>query len=175
MNTPAPTILDAAGRPFQKASYSGAGAGFGGQMRDWRPGLKSADASVLPALNLGNGRAEDLVRNNAIASGAVQLHVDNIVGHLFRLSYKPRYQRLGMKEEDARSFAKDVEAAWAEYAEDDSNCWLDVERKRTFTMMIRESVATHTRLGEAMGVPYWLDRYGASFKTAVKLLSPKRV
>jgi capsid protein len=40
-----------------------------------------------------------------------------------------------------------VEAAWYEYAEDDF-CGIDAERKRTFTMMIREGVATHAFNGE---------------------------
>ncbi|WP_407254598.1 hypothetical protein [Escherichia coli] len=42
-----------------------------------------------------------------------------------------------MGEEEARAFSREVEAAWKEFAEDDC-CCIDVERKRTFTMMIRE-------------------------------------
>ncbi|MGT4935234.1 hypothetical protein ACRWDQ_25845, partial [Escherichia coli] len=42
----------------------------------------------------------------------------------------------------ARAFSREVEAAWKEFAEDDC-CCIDVERKRTFTMMIREGVAMH--------------------------------
>lgn len=161
-------------QPFAE-SFSGAGRGFGGQLASWTPQQKTMDAALLPNLARGNARADDLARNHGIASSGIQLHVDHIVGHLFRLSYKPRWRRLGIDEQDARSFARDVEAAWLEYAEDPVGCWIDAERKRTFTMIIREAVGTHTRLGESMAVAEWLDRRGSLFKTAIKMISPHRV
>lgn len=163
------------GRAFSSTSYSGAGRGFGEQLVHWSPPVRTADANLLPTLGEGNARAEDLVRNHGIAAGGVQLHVDHIVGHLFRLSYKPRWRRLGVAEEDALAFAKDVEEAWGETAEDPSGCWLDAERKRTFTMIVRESIATHTTLGEIMATSEWIERRGSVFKTAIKMVSPHRV
>lgn len=159
----------------QMSAWQGAGSGFGGQLEQWIPQLKSMDASLLPNLNLGNARAEDVTRNNAFAANGVQLHIDNIVGHLFRLSYKPRWRRLGISDEDARHFADDVEAWWMEYAEDPIGCWLDAERKRTATMMVREAVATHTRLGEITAAAEWIERRGTSMRTAIRMVSPKRV
>ncbi len=166
-------ILDSQGRPFKASAYEGAGNGMDGQLRGWNTRPMMADAAILPSLDLGNGRAEDLVRNNAFASNAVQLHVDNIVGHLFRLSYKPRWQRLGINEQDAIAFSRDVEQIWTEIS-DDPSCWLDVERKRTFTMMIREGVATHTRLGEVMAVPFY-ERSNSPLNTGIKVINPNRV
>jgi len=159
----------------QMNGFQGAGAGFGGQLAQWAPSLKTVDAALLPQLDLGNARTEDVVRNNAFASNGVQLHIDNIVGHLFRLSYKPMWRNLGMSEEDARAFARDVEQGWLEIAEDEQGCWLDAERKRTFTMMIREGVGTHTSLGEITAAAEWIDRPGSLIKTAIKVVSPKRV
>ncbi len=179
MSAPDITFLDGRGQPMTKASansYTGTGAGFGGQMERWNPQAKTADAALLPSLKSGNARAEDLVRNHGLASGGVQLHVDNIVGHLFRLSYKPRWRALGMNEEDARAFARDVEAAFTEYAEDPVGCWVDAERKRTLTMMIREVVATHATVGEGMGAAEWIDdQPGRLFNTAIKIINPLRV
>ncbi|GAB5451827.1 MAG: phage portal protein [Halioglobus sp.] len=163
------------GRPFGATSYSGAGRGFGGQLAEWAPAARTVDGNLLPSLELGNARSEDLVRNHGVAAGGVQLHVDHIVGHLFRLSYKPRWRRLGISEDDARAFARDVEDAWAETAEDATGCWLDAERKRTFTMIIRESIATHTTLGEIMATAEWIERPGSNFRTAIKMISPHRV
>lgn len=167
-------IVDVKGNPIS-ASYSASGEGFGGQLVDWSPPLQTADAGLLPGLDMGNARADDLVKNHGYASGAVQLHVDNVVGSLFRLSYKPQWRSLGISEQDARSFAIDVEAAFREHAEDSVNCYFDAERKRTFTMMIREIVATHATYGEAMFAAEWIERPGSLYKTAIKMVSPKRV
>ena len=170
-----PIIIDETGRPLRQMNYQGAGAGFGGQLRDWYPGLKTIDAALLPDLKLGNARAEDVVRNNAFAANGVQLHVDNIVGDAFRLSYKPDYLALGIKKEDARAFSRDVEAAWQEVAEDPVGCYLDAERKRTFSMMMRECVSTHTRVGEDMSTAEWIPDSGSLISTAIKSVTPKRV
>ncbi|SFM71523.1 phage portal protein [Marinobacter pelagius] len=177
MKAPDIKLLDARGRPLPSAeSYTGTGTGFGGQLQRWNPRPKTADAALLPELKRGNARAEDLVRNHGLASNGVQLHVDNIVGHLFRLSYKPRWRALGMSEEDARDFARDVEAAFTEWAEDPINCWVDAERKRTLTMMVREVVATHSTVGEAMGSAEWIERRpGALYATAIKMVNTHRV
>ncbi|EFC0512378.1 TPA: hypothetical protein M2P98_005297, partial [Escherichia coli] len=62
-----PVLIDVNGVPLRESlSYNGGGAGFGGQMAEWLPPAQSADAALLPALRLGNARADDLVRNNGI-------------------------------------------------------------------------------------------------------------
>lgn len=67
-----PVLIDVNGVPLRESlSYNGGGAGFGGQMAEWLPPSQSADAALLPALRLGNARADDLVRNNGIAANAV--------------------------------------------------------------------------------------------------------
>lgn len=177
MKVPEVTFVDAQGQPLRSAeSYTGTGAGFGGQLQRWNPRAKTADAALLPDFQKGNARAEDLVRNHALAKNGVQLHVDNIVGHMFRLSYKPRWRALGISEEDARVFSKEVEDAFTEYAEDPINCWVDAERKRTLTMMCREIVATHTSAGEGMASAEWIEgRPSSLFNTAIKLVSHHRV
>ncbi|MBW4978328.1 phage portal protein [Marinobacter adhaerens] len=177
MKTPDISFVDISGQPIRRAeSYTGTGTGFGGQLQRWNPRAKTADAALLPDLKRGNARAEDLVRNHALAKNGVQLHVDNIVGHMFRLSYKPKWRALGMSEEDARAFAKEVEDAFTEYAEDPINCYVDAERKRTLTMMCREITATHTSAGEGMASAEWITgRPGALFNTAIKLVNHHRV
>ncbi|HGT2813085.1 TPA: phage portal protein [Klebsiella pneumoniae] len=156
------------------AGYSGGGIGFGGQLRDWSPRLESADAALLPTLERGNARADDLTRNNGYAANALQLHQDHIVGSFFRLSYRPSWRYLGIDENSARDFAREVEAAWWEFAEDDQ-CTIDVERKRTFTMIMREAVAVHSRSGEVFCQPAWSDNSRRLFRTQFQMVSPKAV
>lgn len=159
----------------QTSTYTAGGRGFGGQMGDWNPRKMSQDAALLPVLSKANARADDLVRNHATAANAIQLHQDQIVGHLFRLSYKPMWRRLGISEEDARAMARDVQDAWFEYAEDPHGC-IDVEGHRTFTEMIREVVAVHAGQGEAMIQPVWREDGGHHlFKTQFAMVSPRSI
>jgi len=158
----------------QYAGYNGGGPGFGGQLIGWNAPQQSADAALLPTFYRGNARSDDLVRNNGLASNAVQLHQDHIVGNLFKLSYRPNYKHLGISRDDARAMAKDIEAAWTEYAED-PHCLIDIERKRTFTMMIREGVSSHAFNGEACVQPAWEAAPGSIFRTVFKMVSPKRI
>ncbi len=156
------------------AGYHGGGGGFGGQLRAWNPPSESADAALLPNFSRGNARADDLIRNNGYAANAIQLHQDHIVGSFFRLSHRPSWRFLGISEEEARAFSREVEAAWKEFAEDDC-CCIDAERKRTFTMMIREGVAMHAFNGELCAQATWDSSATRLFRTQFKMVSPKRV
>lgn len=170
-----PILIDVNGVPLRESlSYNGGGAGFGGQMAEWLPPSQSADAALLPALRLGNARADDLVRNNGIAANAVALHKDHIVGHMFLISYRPNWRWLGMRETAAKSFVDEVEAAWSEYAEGMFG-EIDVEGKRTFTEFIREGVGVHAFNGEIFVQPVWDTESTQLFRTRFKAVSPKRV
>lgn len=177
MKTPTiPTLLGPDGMTSLReyAGYHGGGSGFGGQLRAWNPPGESVDAALLPNFTRGNARADDLVRNNGYAANAIQLHQDHIVGSFFRLSHRPSWRYLGIGEEDARAFSREVEAAWKEFAEDDC-CCIDVERKRTFTMMIREGVAMHAFNGELFVQATWDTSPSRLFRTQFRMVSPKRI
>lgn len=177
MKTPTiPTLLGPDGMTSLReyAGYHGGGSGFGGQLRSWNPPGESVDAALLPNFTRGNARADDLVRNNGYAANAIQLHQDHIVGSFFRLSHRPSWRYLGIGEEEARAFSREVEAAWKEFAEDDC-CCIDVERKRTFTMMIREGVAMHAFNGELFVQATWDTSPSRLFRTQFRMVSPKRI
>ena len=46
------------------------------------------------------------------------------------------------------------------------------KRKRTATMMVREAVGTHTRLGEVSAAAEWIERRGTPMRTAAPSRSP---
>lgn len=111
MKTPTiPTLLGPDGMTSLReyAGYHGGGSGFGGQLRSWNPPGESVDAALLPNFTRGNARADDLVRNNGYAANAIQLHQDHIVGSFFRLSHRPSWRYLGIGEEEARAFSREV-------------------------------------------------------------------
>lgn len=166
-------LLAADGRtPLRQAVYRGAGQGFGGQMRDWNATPTSVDAALLPVFGKANARTDDIVRNSGIAANGIQLHQDHIIGSEYRLSYKPNWHLLGL--EPDKGFTREVEAVFKDIAEDPS-CFLDAERKRTFTMMMREAVATHAYGGEITAKPEWIPDSHSPFSTAIRMIAPRRV
>lgn len=168
-------ILHPSGRPIREMQgYEAGGAGFGGQLAMWAPQLMSEDAALLPSLDLSNARSDDLVRNHGYAAGGLRLHLDNIVGHMFKLNWSPMWRRLGWSEDEFLALKNDVESAWLEYAEDD-RCFIDAERKRTFTMLIRAAVTQHFNYGDVMAAAEWITRRHSDYQSCIKMISPKRV
>lgn len=169
-------ILAPDGAPARASaeSYQGAGSGFGGELNAWRAANAMADQHILPNKELADARAADMARNHATAAGGIQVAIDNIVGDNFKLSCKPNYRALGITPEQSREFASAVESAFAVYS-DDERCYLDAERKRTFTMLIRAGIENHKRSGEIMASAEWIRRPGSPFSTAIKLINAGRV
>ncbi|MFV0576069.1 MAG: phage portal protein [Vibrio sp.] len=158
--------------PLRESVFRGGGSGFGGQMRDWNVPSKSVDAALLPVLSQINSRTDDVVRNNGIAANGMQLHKDHIIGSEYRLSYKPNWHLLGLKMD--KGFVREVESIFRDIAED-PNCYIDAEEKRTFTMIMRESIETHAHTGDIMAKPEWINRANSPFSTAIRLVAPRRV
>lgn len=158
--------------PLRKSVFQAGGAGFGGQMRNWNVPSQSVDAALLPIMSKVNARTDDVVRNNGIAANGMQIHKDHIIGSEYRLSYKPNWHLLGIKPD--KGFVREVEAIFRDIAED-PNCFIDAEQKRTFTMIMRESIETHAYSGDIMAKPEWISRVGSPFSTAIRLVAPRRV
>ncbi|TIJ78404.1 phage portal protein, partial [Escherichia coli] len=140
MKTPTiPTLLGPDGMTSLReyAGYHGGGSGFGGQLRAWNPPGESVDAALLPNFTRGNARADDLVRNNGYAANAIQLHQDHIVGSFFRLSHRPSWRYLGIGEEDARAFSREVEAMHAFNGELFVQATWDTSSSRLFRTQFR--------------------------------------
>jgi lambda family phage portal protein len=168
-------ILHPSGQPIRQMSgYAAGGVGFGAQLAEWTPQLMSEDAALLPSLDISNARSDDLVRNHGYAAGGMRLHLDNIVGHMFKLNWQPMWRQLGWSEDEFLTLKNDVESAWVEFAEDE-RCYIDAERKRTFTMLVRAAVSQHFNYGDVMAAAEWINRRNSDFNTSIKMISPKRV
>jgi capsid protein len=155
------------------AGYHGGAGGFGGQLRAWNPPTESADAALLPNF----ARETPAPMTWCVTMDTPQMPFSSIritSSGLFPSQPPPELAFLGIAEEESRAFSREVEAAWKEFAEDD-NCYVDVERKRTFTMMIREGVAMHAFNGELCTQPTWDTGASRLFRTQFKMVSPKRI
>jgi lambda family phage portal protein len=162
------------------------GGGMQGAMRTnretarWRPSLKSGDAIINRVKAEADARGKDMVHNDAHTIGAVALHRDTIVGAQYRLNAAPNLRVLGAANKAfdqnwAEEFQTLVEARFNLIGESDA-CWLDVQRTKTFTALIRLAVAGYVYTGEILASCEWLNREPSRpLKTAIQLISPSRL
>ncbi len=169
-------IVDQEGNPYinAKGTYHAAGMGRMGELSSFNSTPHSANSALLPNQTTLNARTADAVRNGGFAKGGVQLHVDLMVGHQWKISYKPNYRVLGLSSEQADIFARDVEARFTDYVED-PDCLLDVEGRRTLTMFAREGARTHTTKGEIFAKAELKKERHRTYGTAINMIDGFRI
>jgi lambda family phage portal protein len=148
---------------------------LGRELATWRPRLTTADG----ALGFGDkilldGRARDLLRNNGPILGASNFHKDSIVGHQYRLNANPAWKALGLSAAWAEEFQEEVEMLFNLYAESEE-CFLDVDRTKTLTDMVRLAVGCFFAGGEVVATANWMTSSYRPFKTAFQLIDADRV
>lgn len=141
-------------------------------MATWNPPAGSADADLLDELGVIVPRARDLVRNNGLASGAMQTLKDNIVGNVLRLSAKPDTHLLGWDKEYAAAWVKNTEAQFRTWSET-TEC--DAGRTMTLLGMTTQALGSALFNGEALVIPHWLPRRDASWSTRLMLIEADRL
>ncbi|MES2685687.1 MAG: phage portal protein [Pseudomonadota bacterium] len=166
-------LLDAAGRPLPSAASYKAADPVSRELGTWQPRRTSADKAMLPNKELAEGRAMDLVRNNGYARGAKQTQKDRVVGASYKLQLTPAYKLLGIDPNVASKWASDVEVRFHAYA-DDPDCWIDAQRKRTFSQLLREGVGTEFVQGEVFYVRQWRPS-PSGYATCFLTVEPERV
>jgi lambda family phage portal protein len=176
--TPVSPILDASGRPMQRAEIrdtSHTGASYrSAEMSGWHPGLKSADSSYLYERDTLVARVRDLIRNDGWAAGTVQRLLDSIIGCGLRLKAKPNWQVLKQDPEWASDWSRDVEAKFRAWAYDPRN-FIDATRQTNFGGLMGLGMRHRIGDGEVLIIPKWLDRPGSKFKLALEIVDPDRL
>lgn len=160
------------GSAVQAATYKAAST-TSAELACWNPRLMSADRKMLPEKAKAEARAHDLVRNNGYARGAVQNQKDRLVGDGYRLQLQPVYKLLGIDSDVAAKWASQVEVAFHAWA-DDPDCWIDVQRKRTFTQFLREAAASELVQGEFFLVRQWKGS-PVGYSTCFTSVEPERI
>ena len=159
-------LIDINGKPLiQNTAYQGASY-RDSDLSSWQPQLGSADADLNNELATLVSRSRDLVRNNGVASGAVQTLVDNVVGTGLRLSALPDYKALGFDKVWADDWSRHVEAHWRSWA-DSTAC--DAANSLTFSGLTAQVFRGCVINGEALALPLWLPQQG-QFATRLQLV-----
>lgn len=143
-------------------------------LHSWNPVLRSADAEILPEWSTLVARTRDMGRNNGYAAGAIQTHLDNIVGTGLRLSAKPDWRALGLSAEWAEEWSRNTEARWRQYAED-IDCNSDYSRQLNFAGQLGQGYRSYLTSSELLGTIEWRPRPGVRYATCVQMVLPDRL
>lgn len=182
-----PALVAADGVTPLSAALSGDGFRFGGQahiaasdapeFKDWWPAGGSADADQAFERRPISWRARDLARNDPLASGHIRSTQDNAIGWGLRFSAAPDYRALGLRREEARAKAAEIEAIWNEWSGDADCC--DVTMHDDFGALTRSSVCSDLTDGESLAVLLWdsarAQAVGSRFATYLQVVEADRL
>lgn len=172
-------ILDQFGKPLASSEFSEkapyAASAMGRELASWTPSLNTADGDLLPSRDTMVARSQDMIRNHGIASGAVQIHLDNIIGTGLRLSYKPDAKALGIDPEASQEFARDVEAKFRSWANDNINFSSDAGLRLTQGGRLAQGYRSYMGAGEVLAVAEWIKNRPFRFRTAIQMTDPLRL
>lgn len=141
-------------------------------LADWHPFAGSADADLLPELDLLTTRSRDLGRNNGLMAGGLQTQRDSIIGAVLRLASTPDYRLLGWSPEQSREWGNNTEAhfrSWAETTECDAANTLNL------LGLSLQALGGSMLNGDAVGLPLWLPRPGSRWNTRLSLIESDRL
>jgi len=165
-------ILDSSGRPFRMVAHEAASR-TSDELARWNPSMLSADAAFLPEREILQSRAADMIRNNGIASGAVQIHLDNVIGSGLTLSAKPDARALGINDDAAEDLEQEIETRWRQWAYD-IDCHCDATRQSNFAGLLAQAYRSYLTAFEITATAEWLPRRRA-YSTAIQLIDPLRL
>lgn len=164
-------IVDASGRPMQRLEAHYGADPIAPELRGWYPQEYSPDHEILPELPTLRARVADLIRNHGLTSGAVQTHLDNIIGPNLKLVAKPDHRRLGIAADVAAEWARSTESAFRDWAED-PDCYCDASRRHQLNGLISMAYRSYLTSFESVATIEWLPDRGGKYATAIQQLDP---
>jgi lambda family phage portal protein len=166
-----PQFVDTAGRPLRMDTAHHAASLSSDEMASWQPPYQSADADLLEEWGTLVARTRDMIRNHGLTSGAVQTHLDNIVGPKLRLVAKPDWRALGLDIQWAREWSRTVESKFRQWA-DDIDRYCDAGRRLSLTGMITQGYRSFMNAGEMLATAEWLTDRPTKYATAIQMVDP---
>lgn len=142
--------------------------------QDWGAPAVSADAAIGGEGPTLRARARDIARNDPWASGAINKLVDKVIGGNLRLNLLPDHERLGISEQDARTYAHEVEGQFAEWGKSPARA-ADYQRSLTFNRLVRLAFRHHLVDGEALAISRQRRAPVDGWQTCMELIEPDRL
>lgn len=142
----------------------------------WSPSQGSADLDLNWNKPLLDARARDMVRNEGYVAGAIAIHRDSIIGGRYILNANPNWRALGADEAWAEEFQTVVEDKFTLFAESQA-CWIDAQRRNTFTNLMRLAAGIYLFSGEVLATAEWIRKQGQvrPYSTAIQMIDTDRL
>lgn len=142
---------------------------------NWNVASVPPDRAINTVKEPADSRAKDMVINDGYARGAVQSHMDSVVGAQYRLNSKIAWKAIpGATKEWADEAQQVIEQRFGLIAESDSH-YLDAAGMNTFTGMLRLGIAGFVMTGEVLVTSEWDKSNGRPLKTCFQSVDPSRL
>lgn len=169
------SLVDVNGQPLRYTPAHNAASRNSDELASWNANEYSADGALLPELVTLRNRTKDVIRNDGVMSGAVQTHLDNIIGSGLRLNSKPDWAILGLKDAKAqREWERMTQAKFCNWAYSQDNC-IDASRRMRFPALLAQAYRSYLTSFEILATAEWLPEPGKKYATAIQMIDPARL
>ena len=141
-------------------------------LSEWIANIGDADTVILQDLPTLRERSRDLTRNNALAVGAINTKVTNIVGTGLRLKASIDRDALGMTDEQANEWEAAAEREWKLWSES-QEC--DIERTLRFTDIQSLALRSVLENGDVFILLPMVERAGNPYELKVQMIEADRI
>jgi lambda family phage portal protein len=154
-----------------------AGGYFGGSRRsrpgltNWNPGVADADGDISPDLVDLRAYSRDLARTSALAGGAINTVVTNVVGTGLALQPAPDADFLGLTEEEAKAWIADVSREWKLWAESTA---CDITRTQNIYGLQSLAFRSALESGDVFAIPTMSGK-SDPYRLALQIIEADRV
>ncbi len=141
--------------------------------KNWTTGPGDADSDILPDLPAMRERSRDLIRNEPIATGACATMTTNVIGSGLRMKPSIDYEYLGLSEDEANQYEKDIKREWQLWA---NSTYCDVERTQNFAELQSLAFRQYFENGDSFALLPKVERKdGFPYQLAVQLIEADRI
>lgn len=161
-------------KALQAVNYANYGAsGEKTATRGWRTKASSPDEDITQNLGTLRERSRDAYMGYPLAAAIIKSSATNVVGTGLRVTPSIEYEYLGLTREQAREWERNAQREWRFYAESTE---VDAGQQMDFYQMQHLALVSALMNGDAFAaLPYFDERKGTIYKTAVSLIESDRV
>ncbi|SFI31299.1 phage portal protein [Nitrosomonas sp. Nm34] len=152
-------------------SYTG-GSRSRASMRNWNPYAGDANSDIIYDLEILRARSRDLARNAPIGGAAINSVVTNVIGTGLSMQSNPDTRFLGMTDEQANEFKREVEAEWSIWC---SSTECDVSRNMNFYGLQGLALRSMLESGDVLVLTPAIAKKNNPYRLAIQLIESDRI